>query len=117
MHLYQSCVRYGLFFLMIRRHPRSTRTNTLFPYTTLFRSVAQICGKLLRSDPLDRIVESLHRTMVAAVTRMTSGLSPTTLDKALNDWSHHFAFSPGKSPQLDGQIGRASCRERVCQYV
>src|SRR3546814_4042724 len=28
------------FFLMIRRPPRSTRTDTLFPYTTLFRS----CG-------------------------------------------------------------------------
>src|SRR3546814_5264464 len=27
-----------LFFLMIRRPPRSTRTDTLFPYTTLFRS-------------------------------------------------------------------------------
>src|SRR3546814_5586849 len=26
------------FFLMTRRHPRSTRTDTLFPYTTLFRS-------------------------------------------------------------------------------
>src|SRR3546814_10549691 len=31
---------YGLFFfLMIRRPPRSTRTDTLFPYTTLFRSL------------------------------------------------------------------------------
>src|SRR3546814_960381 len=29
------------FFLMIRRPPRSTRTDTLFPYTTLFRSVGQ----------------------------------------------------------------------------
>src|SRR3546814_685873 len=28
-----------IFFLMIRRPPRSTRTDTLFPYTTLFRSV------------------------------------------------------------------------------
>src|SRR3546814_15512297 len=28
------------FFLMIRRPPRSTRTDTLFPYTTLFRSQA-----------------------------------------------------------------------------
>src|SRR3546814_14672176 len=28
------------FFLMIRRPPRSTRTDTLFPYTTLFRSTA-----------------------------------------------------------------------------
>src|SRR3546814_15481992 len=26
------------FFLMIRRPPRSTRTDTLLPYTTLFRS-------------------------------------------------------------------------------
>src|SRR3546814_4804266 len=34
------CVFYALlfFFLMIRRPPRSTRTDTLFPYTTLFRS-------------------------------------------------------------------------------
>src|SRR3546814_2366878 len=31
-------VLYVLFFLMIRRPPRSTRTDTLFPYTTLFRS-------------------------------------------------------------------------------
>src|SRR3546814_14504554 len=29
------------FFLMIRRPPRSTRTDTLFPYTTLFRSEAE----------------------------------------------------------------------------
>src|SRR3546814_8499179 len=29
---------YYIFFLMIRRPPRSTRTDTLFPYTTLFRS-------------------------------------------------------------------------------
>src|SRR3546814_17942148 len=29
---------YFFFFLSIRRPPRSTRTDTLFPYTTLFRS-------------------------------------------------------------------------------
>src|SRR3546814_20013999 len=29
---------YIIFLLMIRRPPRSTRTDTLFPYTTLFRS-------------------------------------------------------------------------------
>src|SRR3546814_13692540 len=28
-----------IFFLMIQRPPRSTRTDTLFPYTTLFRSL------------------------------------------------------------------------------
>src|SRR3546814_19775839 len=31
-------VLFCIFFLMIRRPPRSTRTDTLFPYTTLFRS-------------------------------------------------------------------------------
>src|SRR3546814_5705675 len=32
------CVFLCVFVLMIRRPPRSTRTDTLFPYTTLFRS-------------------------------------------------------------------------------
>src|SRR3546814_15916716 len=32
----------SVFFLMIRRPPRSTRTDTLFPYTTLFRSVEDL---------------------------------------------------------------------------
>src|SRR3546814_7641183 len=32
------CVVFIVCFLMIRRPPRSTRTDTLFPYTTLFRS-------------------------------------------------------------------------------
>src|SRR3546814_18306787 len=31
------------FFLMVRRPPRSTRTDTLFPYTTLFRSGIGTC--------------------------------------------------------------------------
>src|SRR3546814_11176991 len=35
---------------MIRRPPRSTLTDTLFPYTTLFRSVDQIGGGLHRAD-------------------------------------------------------------------
>src|SRR3546814_11929687 len=36
--------RFLFFFLMIRRPPRSTRTDTLFPYTTLFRSYAYSKG-------------------------------------------------------------------------
>src|SRR3546814_17929271 len=43
--LYRTCCM-RFFFLMIRRPPRSTRTDTLFPYTTLFRSV------LLDGDPV-----------------------------------------------------------------
>src|SRR3546814_6850238 len=35
---------FDFFFLMIRRPPRSTRTDTLFPYTTLFRSGLQRAG-------------------------------------------------------------------------
>src|SRR3546814_12275372 len=33
-----------VFFLIIRRPPRSTRTDTLFPYTTLFRSRERVTG-------------------------------------------------------------------------
>src|SRR3546814_15002446 len=33
-----TCLLMCFFFLMLRRPPRSTRTDTLFPYTTLFRS-------------------------------------------------------------------------------
>src|SRR3546814_2109039 len=36
------------FFLMIRRPPRSTRTDTLFPYTTLFRSLTLKPGAVLK---------------------------------------------------------------------
>src|SRR6056297_3004754 len=44
-YMYIYCyVLFLFFFLMIRRPPRSTRTDTLFPYTTLFRS--------RRRDPL-----------------------------------------------------------------
>src|SRR3546814_18518117 len=31
-------------FLMLRPHPRSTRTDTLFPYTTLFRSLGTLAA-------------------------------------------------------------------------
>src|SRR3546814_17777113 len=38
---------------MIRRPPRSTRTDTLFPHTTLFRSI----GQDLRSEALGKAFE------------------------------------------------------------
>src|SRR3546814_10181835 len=40
------------FFLMIRRPPRSTRTDTLFPYTTLFRSCAKVEARRLSVPPM-----------------------------------------------------------------
>src|SRR3546814_15525042 len=36
-----------LFFLIIRRPPRSTRTDTLFPYTTLFRSAERTSWRFM----------------------------------------------------------------------
>src|SRR3546814_16795438 len=47
---------------MIRRTPRSTRTDTLFPYTTLFRSVLDT---LLREKSLTRSAEVLNMTQPA----------------------------------------------------
>src|SRR3546814_6761169 len=41
----------SFFFLMIRRPPRSTRTDTLFPYTTLFRSRPATERHARRTDP------------------------------------------------------------------
>src|SRR3546814_8626443 len=51
MYLWLDSVMF--FFLMIRRPPRSTRTDTLFPYTTLFRAVlAPVrCGGNRRALP------------------------------------------------------------------
>src|SRR3546814_8790392 len=51
-----------VFFLMIRRPPRSTRTDTLFPYTTLFRSHADAAvAPRLPGDPAN------HRVRIDAV--------------------------------------------------
>src|SRR3546814_2716004 len=38
---------------MIRRPPRSTRTDTLFPYTTLFRSILEEPAMLVRHEVAD----------------------------------------------------------------
>src|SRR3546814_19792608 len=43
-----------VFLLMIRRPPRSTRTDTLFPYTTLFRSGHSVARLALRHPQLCR---------------------------------------------------------------
>src|SRR3546814_18318173 len=62
-----------VFFLMIRRPPRSTRTDTLFPYTTLFRS----------QRPLQ-----LWRYFGAFIARtfLLLQLSPKTWPRSSTDW-------------------------------
>src|SRR3546814_4644082 len=53
------------FFLMLRRPPRSTRTDTLFPYTTLFRSLlragAGVHGRVPDARAADRAVPEPDR--------------------------------------------------------
>src|SRR3546814_19483588 len=46
---------------MIRRPPRSTRTDTLFPYTTLFRSTADEAGQQHHRQDIGQRLDELHR--------------------------------------------------------
>src|SRR3546814_13951518 len=98
---------------MIRRPPRSTRTYTLFPYTTLFRSREPLLTptdhltardkshrRLLDRRPVIGIFESQH-------------VSCKRIDLFRRDFEVH---DLGKIMRIL-EIGRASCRERVCQYV
>src|SRR3546814_17155351 len=43
-----------ILFVMIQRPPRSTRTDTLFPYTTLFRSARRLLARAGRAARLSR---------------------------------------------------------------
>src|SRR3546814_1504861 len=47
------CFLLFLFFLMIPRPPRSTRTDTLFPYTTLFRAIFKAFSLLVYTSQLN----------------------------------------------------------------
>src|SRR3546814_1257410 len=49
---------------MIRRPPRSTRTDTLFPYTTLFRSNTDAEGRLILADALALAAERKPELMI-----------------------------------------------------
>src|SRR3546814_7348382 len=75
-----------IFCLMIRRPPRSTRTDTLFPYTTLFRSVA--AGLWLRpsADPrVTRLIDSiehLERALRADLDESQRGLRTEFADRS-----------------------------------
>src|SRR3546814_19407488 len=55
---------------MIRRPPRSTRTDTLFPYTTLFRSVRRYLGVSLEQQCAWRDDETALKEWRAALQRV-----------------------------------------------
>src|SRR3546814_12731786 len=121
------------FFLMIRRPPRSTRTDTLFPYTTLFRSEAGgalVFGVRYGSGTLHHKVEGeLPAYWTGPSIGFDAGANAAnTFILVYNlfdseDLYKRYPAGEGAAYLVGGfnasylQIGRASCRERVCQYV
>src|SRR3546814_16342400 len=66
--MYIPHICFYFFFLMIRRPPRSTRTDTLFPYTTLFRSSNIQFGRLTVLAPITVIIE--RRRPIGPIARL-----------------------------------------------
>src|SRR3546814_13347392 len=104
---------------MIRRPPKSTRTDTPFPYTTLFRSDLHRLGRqvALEADVLprhllqeDRLADQLAEVLVAVNRSRHAGKGGEFIDHAAD-------VADLADDRIRTQIGRASCRERVCQYV
>src|SRR3546814_12697024 len=121
---------------MIRRPPRSTRTDTLFPYTTLFRSVS--FDRKVKKDAFyfykaawQSDVPVLHLTgkrytdrayrsvdVRAYSNRPRARLSVNGRDIGWTACADAVCVWPAVRLDLGAnKIGRASCRERVCQYV
>src|SRR3546814_16467720 len=80
------------FFLMIRRPPRSTRTDTLFPYTTLFRSkVFAGIQSIIVDDPTTGVAAGIDRATntwwrnraLVGTNKVTHSTSDQTLTKKL----------------------------------
>src|SRR3546814_11154963 len=103
---------------MIRRPPGSTRTATLFPYTTLFRSY----GLYIRSGlPHPRRGDGAGCRLVTMDTAFDGMPDVGWLRQSLPGASIAFRSNnrdvQARLCAAGTEIGRASCRERVCQYV
>src|SRR3546814_13924889 len=72
-------VDFLFFFLMIRRPPRSTRTDTLFPYTTLFRSLERVSVRATASL-LERF---LGRATASLLERFLGRANASLLERVL----------------------------------
>src|SRR3546814_13765453 len=71
------------FFLMIRRTPRSTRTDTLFPYTTLFRSLPRVALVGYTNAGKSTLFNALSGADAYADDRLFATLDPTVRRIAL----------------------------------
>src|SRR3546814_18104294 len=115
------------------RPPRSTRTDTLFPYTTLFRSFIMLLwsgiARLVKQSGFRYVLGcasvSLRDdgTTAAEVWRSASKLLASNPDAPAVTPLHRYPVErlgsemPARVPPLIKEIGRASCRERECPYV
>src|SRR3546814_11554267 len=110
---------------MTRRPPRSTRTDTLVPYTTLFRSEVfydenHFGGTFYRQCRMS--AEGLPQLAVVFGECTAGGAYiPALCDEFVMVDGNASIYLGG--PQIvraaisEVEIGSASCRERVCQYV
>src|SRR3546814_18693218 len=91
-------------FLMIRRPPRSTRTDTLFPYTTLFRSVDRRLGHPW-IDPDDVTCVEADGTRIVAIGK---GIEPhNAYDTGVLEVTTHFfdVLERLESPSISMAVG------------
>src|SRR3546814_18579012 len=114
---------------MIRRPSRSTRTDTLLPYTTLFRSPYEFPrsyqpdGRYVVGENSDRdlvpipVQRTLYFNMGTAYGEPHRAAIPCPACDVLEVIVEAGEVVSGRLIPEDSQIGRASCRERVCQYV
>src|SRR3546814_13435614 len=112
---------------MIRRPPRSTLTDTLLPYTTLFRSRhvyaragLELAKVLMRWVVPPAVIAWLLWRGAETASLWAGGAYALYLVWFVLSWparwSHRRALREAYR-QAQEQIGRASWRERVCQYV
>src|SRR3546814_12276136 len=82
------CLCLYCFFFMIRRPPRSTRTDTHFPYTTLFRSVKIYRERLkqfgIKEDQIEAIEADVRREVDEA-TEACKAAPTTSIDTLFTD--------------------------------
>src|SRR3546814_12032517 len=99
---------------MLRRPPRSTRTDTLFPYTTLFRS-----GLVQRAIFVGLVVSLglLMFPLGAGKRWRPLGIAIDLAAAVVSIVACVYVIAHYDEIMNDLQIGRASCRERVCPYV
>src|SRR3546814_20291899 len=102
---------------MIRTPPRLTRTDTLFPYTTLVRSAPRV-AELIVVQPQRlggrALVEAVFAQRAAEQLVLEARYARFEIRRAFLARGNGILLTA--LVMLD-EIGRASCRERVCQYV